>query len=237
MIAPGMGAIYCARIMKERTEDNTSAIYGDKNHEYINSDDASNTAGIAEGKRRTRTTDVSFTFIKAGYYMYKIDEVGSKQNGSIDGLSGLRKDVAGVDYDDNSFYVVFYVCDREAEADVNSNEYSQGTKKGNTVGQEGNLNKVNTDGSQTAQDSTDGVYVHTITSWTNQYKNEAAGKDATDYKPDNTMRTSSDLADTKTWLNDLMISEDVDSKYDTSYGDGGHARQLIYLCQYNWLYM
>ena len=194
---------------KNESENNASGIYGDKNHKYVNSDAASNTAKIAEGKRRTRTTDVTFRFTEAGCYMYKIEEVGSRRNGGNDSLRNLRKDVAGVDYDNNSYYVVFYVCNKEAAADANAKLYGQGIKKGDTIGQAG-----------------DGVYVHTITSWTNQYANDKAGRSATDYKPDNTMRTSDDLANAKTWLNDLMQAQDVDSGYNTAYGDGGHAAQL-----------
>ncbi|MBQ3369606.1 MAG: hypothetical protein IJG48_01160 [Mogibacterium sp.] len=168
---------------KNATEDNTSGIYGDKDHEYVNSDDASNLDLVSDGMRRTRVTDVSFTFNKAGYYMYKVEEVGSSPNGSIRDLSALKKDVAGVDYDDNTYYVVFYVCNKEDD--------------GNTI---------------------DGVYVHTITSWTNG--------DGTDFMPDNSMRTSDDLADAKNWLHDLMESQDVDSNYNTDNGDGGHDAAL-----------
>ncbi len=168
---------------KDASEDNASSVYGDTDHHYVNSDDESNTELIAEGMRRTRVTDVSFSFSKAGYYMYKIEEVGSSPNGSIRDLSALKKDVAGVDYDDNTYYVVFYVCNKE--------------DAGNT---------------------TDGVYVHTITSWTNG--------NGTDFKPDNSMRTSDELADAKNWLNDLMQSQDVDSKYNTGSGDGGHDAEL-----------
>ena len=174
-------------------ENNTSSKYGDRSHKHVNSDDASNIYGIDEGRRRTRVTDVSFRFSKAGYYVYRIEEVGSRPNGGTDSLSNLRKDVAGVDYDNNSYYVVFYVCNREAAADSGADEYGRGTRKGDTAS---------------------GVYVHTITSWTN--------KAGADYKPDNTMRTSDGLADAKNWLNDLMQSQDVDSKYSTEYGDGGH---------------
>ena len=190
---------------KNGSEDNTSSIYGDSDHDYINSDDASNLAKIDENKRRTRVTDVSFSFTEAGYYMYKVEEVGSSPNGSTGNLNNLRKDVAGVDYDDNTYYVVFYVCNKEAADDDGSNEYGQGTKKGDTI---------------------DGVYVHTITSWTNQISNENADRDATDYKPDNSMRTSDDLADARNWLHDLMQSQDVDSNYSTEYGDGGHDAAL-----------
>ena len=208
---------------KNDSEDNTSSIYGDKDHKYVDSDNASNIAKISEGMRRTRTTDVAFKFDKAGYYMYRIEEVGSRKNGENDSLKNLRKDVAGVDYDNNSYYVVFYVCNKEATADVNANEYGQGTQKGDTVGQQGYLNKVNNDGTQTKEASENGVYVHTITSWTNQFANNKADKYATDYKPDNTMRTSDDLANAQKWINDLQQAQDVDSKYNTSYGDGGHA--------------
>ena len=211
---------------KSASEDNTSGIHGDREHRYVNSDDASNTEKIDEGMRRTRTTDVTIRFSRAGYYMYRIEEVGSRKNGENDSLKNLRKDVAGVDYDNNFYYVVFYVCNREAAADVNANEYGQGTQKGDTVGREGYLNKVNNDGTQTKEESDNGVYVHTITSWTNQFANDKADRSATDYKPDNTMRASDDLASVQNWFNDLQQAEDVDSKYDTVYGDGGHAAQL-----------
>ena len=211
---------------RNASESNASGIYGDRDRKYTNSDSASNLAKIDEGKRRTRVTDVKFSFDKAGYYMYKVEEVGSRQNGGNDSLKSLRKDVAGVDYDNNSYYVVFYVCNREASADVNADHYGQGTRKGDTLGQQGYLNTVNKDGTQTKTASENGVYVHTITSWTNQDPNSKAGKKATDYKPDNTMRTSDDIADAKTWLNDLMEAQDVDSRYSTDYGDGGHSVQL-----------
>lgn len=190
---------------KNGSEDNSSSIYGDRDHEYINSDDASNLAKIDKDKRRTRVTDVSFRFSKAGYYMYRIEEAGSSPNGSTGNLNDLKKDVAGVDYDDNTYYVVFYVCNKEASEDAGSNEYGQGTQKGDTV---------------------NGVYVHTITSWTNQPESSIDGRTATDYKPDNSMRTSDELADAQNWLHDLMQSEDVDSSYSTDYGDGGHAAEL-----------
>lgn len=81
---------------------------------------------------KTRTNDLQFTFAKAGYYVYKVTETGS-----------TPADVSGVTYDDHSYYIVFYVTNKQDEA-------------GNT---------------------TDGVYVHNITS----YRNES-GKD--NYKPD-----------------------------------------------------
>lgn len=186
------------------SEENTSGIYGDSGHHYVNSDDASNIELIDEGKRRTRVTDVSFRFYRAGYYMYKVEELGSLENGS-GSIDEVRKDVPGVDYDNNSYYVVFYVCNREASGGDVAVKSGQSTNSGDTV---------------------DGVYVHTITSWTNQPADSGAGRSATDYKPDNTMRTSDDLADAQNWLHDLMESEDVDSRYTTDYGDGGHSAAL-----------
>lgn len=81
---------------------------------------------------KTRTNDLEFTFDKAGYYVYKVTETGS-----------TPANVSGVTYDDHSYYIVFYVTNKQDEA-------------GNT---------------------TDGVYVHNITSYRN-----ASGKE--DYKPD-----------------------------------------------------
>ena len=179
---------------KDGSEENTSSLYGDRDHHYDISDELSNTDKIDEGRRRTRVTDVSFRFSKAGYYMYKVEEAGSSPNGGTDDPGNLRKDVAGVDYDDNTYYVVFYVCNKAATEDKEVNEYGQGIQEGDTV---------------------DGVYVHTITSWTNE--------SVTDFKPDNTMRTLDGLADAQNWLHDLMESQDVDGKYNTEYGDGGHS--------------
>lgn len=81
---------------------------------------------------KTRTNDLQFTFGKAGYYVYKVTETGS-----------TPENVSGVTYDDHSYYIVFYVTNKQDKA-------------GNT---------------------TDGVYVHNITSYRN-----ASGKE--DYKPD-----------------------------------------------------
>lgn len=179
---------------KSASEDNTSGIYGDRDHNYINSDEQSNTELIDDGLRRTRVTDVSFNFTKAGYYMYKVEEAGSSPNGSISDLSALKKDVAGVDYDDNTYYVVFYVCNKEAAENKEADASGQAVQKGDTVS---------------------GVYVHSITSWTNST--------GTDYRPDNSMRSSDELADAENWIHDLMESQDVDSSHNTDYGDGGHG--------------
>ncbi|MBQ9060930.1 MAG: hypothetical protein IJ128_07290 [Firmicutes bacterium] len=72
--------------------------------------------------RRTRTTPVHIAFTEAGYYVYKVKETGS-----------VPADLPGVDYDDNEYFMVFYVC-----------------------------NKVDWDGN-----TTEGVYVHSITSYAN----------------------------------------------------------------------
>jgi hypothetical protein len=40
------------------------------------------------------------------------------------------------------------------------------------------------------------------------------------------MRTSDELADTQNWIHDLMQSQDVDSRYSTDNGDGGHSAAL-----------
>ena len=179
---------------KNASEDNTSGIYGDRDHNYINSAAWCNTDLIDDGLRRTRVTDVTFAFTKAGYYMYRIEEAGSSPNGSISDLNALKKDVAGVDYDDNTYYVVFYVCNMEASENDGSNAFGQGTQRGDTA---------------------NGVYVHSITSWTNG--------SGTDFRPDNSMRTSDGLADAQNWIHDLMESQDVDSSHITDYGDGGHS--------------
>lgn len=124
----------------KENEENTSTAKG--------SDTASNTDGIADQLRKTRTTDLKFTFAKAGYYMYRIEEAGSIKNGGpiTAEAENLRKDVAGVDYDDNTYYVVFYVANME-------------DAQGNT---------------------TDGVYVHTITSWRNDQKTDHKAADLQD---------------------------------------------------------
>lgn len=128
-----------------REEDNSSTA--------ANSDAASNTDGIGEKYRRTRTTDLKFTFSKAGYYMYKVEEVGSVRNGTdIGGTEITLKDVAGVDYDNNTYYMVFYVTNEQQKTDTSDvDEYGHGDKTGDTAGQESN----------------GGIYVNTITSWTN----------------------------------------------------------------------
>ena len=88
--------------------------------------------GADTSTRRTRTTPVHITFTEAGYYVYKVKETGS-----------VPANIPGVDYDDNEYFMVFYVC-----------------------------NKVDADGN-----TTEGVYVHSITSYTNTSGSET-------YKPE-----------------------------------------------------
>ena len=97
--------------------------------------------GVDTANRRTRTTPVRITFEKAGYYLYKVKEVGSIPGNAPAGTAAA-KNVPGVDYDANEYFMVFYVC-----------------------------NKVDAQGN-----TTDGVYVHSITSYTNESGSET-------YKP------------------------------------------------------
>lgn len=88
--------------------------------------------GVADTPtQKLRTTDVNIRFTKAGYYLYKVTEIGSSPDS-----------VPGVTYDDNSYYIVVYVC-----------------------------NNTDADGN-----TTDGVYVHNITSYRNA--------DGSDTRPD-----------------------------------------------------
>ena len=97
--------------------------------------------------RRTRTTPVDLTFAKAGYYVYKVKEAGSIPESQTEGYAQAPlKSVPGVDYDDNEYFVVFYVC--------------------NKVDREGN--------------TTGGVYVHSITSYTNTSGSETYQPDLSD---------------------------------------------------------
>ncbi|MBQ9014998.1 MAG: hypothetical protein IJ109_02660 [Firmicutes bacterium] len=142
------------------------------------SDAASNEAD--NEYRRTRTTDLKFTFTKAGYYMYKVEEVGSIRNGTdiSSAAVNLRKDVSGVDYDNNTYYMVFYVTNTQATRDsVNPppNAYGQGTRTGDTIGAEQGDTIVN-EGTAPAG----GVYVHTITSWTNSRSTDHQAADLQD---------------------------------------------------------
>lgn len=141
---------------KDGTQPNTSSV--------VNSDAASNTDLIEDGYRRTRTTDLKFAFTDAGYYMYKVEEVGSIQNGTTINMADpagitTTKNVAGVDYDNNTYYVVFYVANKQATEDNGANEYGQGTQAGDTVS---------------------GTYVHSITSWTNSQSTDNQPADAQD---------------------------------------------------------
>ena len=97
---------------------------------------AANTPSTGDGAdsdtSRSRVTPVKIQFAKAGYYVYKVQEIGSDPS-----------NVQGMDYDTNEYFMVFYVC-----------------------------NKVDSDGN-----TVEGVYVHDITSYTNE-----SGR--SDYRPD-----------------------------------------------------
>lgn len=157
---------------KDSTEANTSSV--------ANSDAASNTDGISDNYRRTRTTDLKFNFTKAGYYMYKVEEVGSIKNGTAITAENvqLKKDVVGVDYDNNTYYMVFYVANKQATANSTEpapDEYGHGTKTGDTIGAE--AGDIITGG---AQAPAGGVYVHSITSWTNSQSTDNKAADLQD---------------------------------------------------------
>ena len=111
-------------------------------------------AGADTSTRRTRTTPVNITFSNAGYYVHKVKEEGSiPNNTSSDYTTAPVKNVKGVDYDNNEYFMVFYVCNKVDES-------------GNT---------------------TDGVYVHSITSYTNESGSQAYKPNLTDIRgiPDN----------------------------------------------------
>lgn len=156
-----------------------------------NSDAASNEAD--NQYRRTRTTDLKFTFAKAGYYMYKVEEVGSIKNGNdiSSAAVNLRKDVSGVDYDNNTYYMVFYVTNTQATANSTNpapNAYGQGTKTGDTIGAEqGDIIANET------RAPAGGVYVHTITSWTNS---QSTDNKAADLQDGDALNNARDLMNT-----------------------------------------
>lgn len=60
-------------------------------------------------REKYRITDVHIDFAKAGYYMYKVYEDRSEQG---------TETVPGMSYDDNSYYIVVYVCNK---TDANGN--------------------------------------------------------------------------------------------------------------------
>lgn len=86
--------------------------------DFMNGSEGTNTA-----TQKARTTPVQIQFTKAGYYLYKMEEIESTDPA-----------LASIDFDPNEYFMVFYVCNK-----VDAN--------GNTI---------------------DGVYVHNITSWTNE---------------------------------------------------------------------
>lgn len=117
--------------------------------DFENATAANHSAGYGAdtATRRTRTAPVDITFAKAGYYLYKVREVGSIPENTADNYAvSPVKTVPGVDYDDNEYFMVFYVCNR--------------------IDQDGN--------------TTDGVYVHSITSFTNSSGSETYTPNLTD---------------------------------------------------------
>lgn len=106
-------------------------------------------AGADTTTRRTRTTPVNITFTNAGYYVYKVKEEGSIPNNTAsDYMTAPVKNVKGVDYDNNEYFMVFYVC-----------------------------NKVDASGNTTG-----GVYVHSITSYTNTSGDDTYMPDLSDIR-------------------------------------------------------
>lgn len=96
-------------------------------------------------KQRSTNATVNFKNYPAGYYVYKVSEVGSvpntiAENGHsiYENYQRAQKNVRGVDYDPNEYFIVFYLMYR---TDENG-------------------------------DTTDEVYVHSITSWTNENGSE-----------------------------------------------------------------
>lgn len=103
---------------------------------------------------KVRSTKAAVQFSKAGYYVYKIKEVGSTPNTSTtpnvqQNYSSAKKDVKGVDYDDNEYFVIFYVAHKTATAA-----------------------DVAEDPTLSIGDTLNDVYVHSITSWTNSANTE-----------------------------------------------------------------
>ena len=89
-----------------------------------NTDYATATTGDTDTARSRKTT-LPITYTDAGYYVYKVDEVNDNVN--------------GVYYDQDSYYVVVYVC-----------------------------NNKDTSGQTPTNDTQTGVYVHSITIWQNE---------------------------------------------------------------------
>ncbi|MBQ6621502.1 MAG: hypothetical protein IJH75_01545 [Mogibacterium sp.] len=62
---------------------------------------------------KLRTTPVSIRFLKAGYYVYRVTETGS-----------APAELPGVTYDDSSYYIAFYVCNKtDSEGNTVSGVY------------------------------------------------------------------------------------------------------------------
>jgi len=137
---PRPDAVSTAHQSVTYTSAGTKVLVGDFQNEAASNHSAGE--GADTSTKRTRTTPVHITFAKAGYYVYRV-----KETGSLPGAEGARevpvRNTPGVEYDDNEYFMVFYVC-----------------------------NKIDAQGN-----TLDDVYVHSITSYTNE-----SGSDT--YKPD-----------------------------------------------------
>lgn len=71
---------------------------------------SANTDKADTSKEKFRVTPVSIKFSKAGYYMYKVSETES-----------TPANIPGVQYDDSSYYMVVYVCNK-TDSDGNTLE-------------------------------------------------------------------------------------------------------------------
>lgn len=124
--------------------------------------------------KRTRTTPVQIRFAKAGYYLYKVKELGSAR-GSGDDYAQVVRNVPGVDYDDNEYFMVFYVCNKvDRDGNTVSGVYVRSiTSYANTSGSESyapDLSDIQnvTDnggtaaGANTGQANGDGTFSHTL---------------------------------------------------------------------------
>lgn len=138
--------------------------------------DATNTSSneAETAVRRTRVTPVHITFLKAGYYVYRVKEIGSLPEDGVMGDTPV-KSVPGVDYDNNEYFMVFYVCNRvDASGNTVNGVYVRNiTSYANTSGDETykpNLTDIQnvTDnggvaaGENTARVEDDGTISHTL---------------------------------------------------------------------------
>lgn len=119
------GATIAVANMPRPTASSTQnhVVYNDDNGiTYVTIGDFTQTADAAgtyvpvadTARVKQRRTPVNITFDRAGYYVYKVKEVGSVPNtaNSSSAYKSATKNVKGIDYDDNEYFVVFYVCNK-----------------------------------------------------------------------------------------------------------------------------